>query len=40
MASVSFKPIFIRAVLKGSGLGFPSSKSSPVTITSKASFPK
>src|SRR5215210_3489661 len=40
MASVSVKPILIRAVRNGSGLGFPFSKSSPVTITSKESFPK
>jgi hypothetical protein len=40
IASDSFKPIFVRAVRNGSGLGLPSSKSSPVTITSKASFPK
>src|SRR5215210_3250023 len=40
MASDSVKPIFVRAVRKGSGLGLPSSRSSPVTITSKASFPK
>jgi hypothetical protein len=40
MASDSLKPIFVRAVRKGSGLGLPSSRSSPDTTTSKVSFPK
>jgi hypothetical protein len=38
-ASDSVNPSFITAVRNGSGLGLPSSRSSPVIITSKAAFP-